>query len=108
MRDESHDTLITAMRKLVSIVSPVHNEEQCIPILYERLQKAIANHRDQFDFELLFTNNASTDATAEIVARIRAQDPSVQLLTLSRNFGYQASIQAGLTYAAGDAIVVID
>ena len=57
---------------------------------------------------MLFTNNASTDASAEIVARIREEDPSVQLLTLSRNFGYQASLQAGLTYAAGDAIVIID
>src|SRR5271167_2605324 len=96
------------MRKLVSIVCPVYNEEQSIPILYERLQKAIAEYRDRFDFELLFTNNASTDGSAEIVARIRAKDPSVQLLTLSRNFGYQASLQAGLTYAAGDAIVIID
>lgn len=96
------------MRKLVSIVSPVYNEEHSIPILYERVQKAIANYRDRFDFEILFTNNASTDATAEIVARIREEDPSVQLLTLSRNFGYQASLQAGLTYAAGDAIVIID
>jgi dolichol-phosphate mannosyltransferase len=96
------------MRKLVSIVCPVYNEEQSIPILYERLQKAIAEYRDRFDFELLFTNNASTDGSAEIVARIREEDPSVQLLTLSRNFGYQASLQAGLTYAAGDAIVTID
>jgi polyisoprenyl-phosphate glycosyltransferase len=96
------------MRKLVSIVCPVYNEEQSIPILYERLRKAIAEYRDRFDFELLFTNNASTDSSAEIVARIRAEDPSVQLLTLSRNFGYQASLQAGLTYAAGDAIVTID
>ena len=59
-RDEPHDTLVTAMRKLVSIVCPVYNEEQAIPILYERLQKAIADYRDRFDFELLFTNNAST------------------------------------------------
>ena len=96
------------MRKLVSIVCPVYNEERSIPILYGRLQKAITSYRDRFDFELLFTNNASTDGSAEIVARIREEDPSVQLLTLSRNFGYQASLQAGLTYAAGDAIVVID
>ena len=96
------------MRKLVSIVCPVYNEEHSIPILYERLQKAIAEYRDHFDFELLFTNNASTDGSAEVVARIREEDPTVQLLTLSRNFGYQASLQAGLTYAAGDAIVTID
>ena len=96
------------MRKLVSIISAVYNEEQTIPILYERLQGALKGCRDEFDFELIFTNNASTDGTARIVADLRAKDPSVQLVTLSRNFGYQCSVQAGLTYAAGDATIVID
>lgn len=99
---------MTTRRKLVSIISAVYNEQYTIPILYERLQRAIAPHRDQFDFELIFTNNASTDATAQIVAGLRENDPSVQLVTLSRNFGYQASLQSGFTYAAGDATIVID
>jgi glycosyltransferase involved in cell wall biosynthesis len=102
------DTLALILRKLVSIVSAVYNEEASIPIFYERLQRVIAGHRDQFDFELIFTNNASTDATAEIIASLREKDPTVQLVTFSRNFGYQASLQAGLTYAAGDATIIID
>jgi dolichol-phosphate mannosyltransferase len=57
---------------------------------------------------LIFTNNASTDATAEIVAGLREKDPTVQLVTFSRNFGYQASLQAGLIYAAGDVTIIID
>ncbi|MEO8592710.1 MAG: glycosyltransferase family 2 protein [Candidatus Solibacter sp.] len=96
------------MRKLVSIISAVYNEQHTIPIFYERLRKAVAPAREHFDFELIFTNNASTDATAQIIAGLREKDPSVQLVTLSRNFGYQASLQAGLTYAAGDASIVID
>jgi len=99
---------VTSSRKLVSIISAVYNEQYTIPILYERLQQTIAPHRDQFDFELIFTNNASTDATAKIVAELREKDPSVQLITLSRNFGYQASLQSGFTYATGDATIVID
>ena len=96
------------MRKLVSIISAVYNEQHTIPIFYGRLQRAIAEVRDEFDFELIFTNNASQDATAKVIADLREKDPSVQLVTFSRNFGYQASIQAGLTYAGGDASIVID
>lgn len=96
------------MRKLVSIISAVYNEQQTIPIFYERLQRALAPHRGRFDFEIIFTNNASVDSTPRIVAALREKDPSVQLVTLSRNFGYQASVQAGLFYAAGDASIVID
>ena len=96
------------MRKLVSIISAVYNEQQTIPIFYDRLQRTLAPHRDRFDFEIIFTNNASRDSTPQIVAALREKDPSVQLVTLSRNFGYQASVQAGLTYAAGDASIVID
>ncbi|HWF08027.1 MAG TPA: glycosyltransferase family 2 protein [Bryobacteraceae bacterium] len=96
------------MRKLVSIISAVYNEERAIPIFYDRLQRTLAPHRERFDFEIIFTNNASADATSRIVAELRAKDPSVQLITLSRNFGYQASVQSGLSYAAGDASIVID
>lgn len=100
--------LTPGLRKLVSVISAVYNEEETIPVFYERLKRTLDPHRDQFDFEIIFTNNASEDATPKIVAALRARDPSVQLLTLSRNFGYQASVQAGLTYAAGDASIVID
>jgi glycosyltransferase involved in cell wall biosynthesis len=96
------------LRELVSIISAVYNEQQTIPVFYERLQNSLAPQRDRFDFEIIFTNNASTDLTALIVGALREKDPSVQLVTLSRNFGYQASVQAGLTYAIGDVSIVID
>lgn len=97
-----------AGRPLVSIVCPVFNEEKSIPIFYGRLQKALSGQRSRYDFELIFTNNRSTDRTLEILRELRERDREVQILTFSRNFGYQASVMAGIRHAAGDAIVVID
>ena len=97
-----------ARRKVVSIVCPVYNEEQAIPIFYKRLQDVLAPLRDRYDFELMFLNNRSADKSLEILLDLRRRDPSVQIFTMSRNFGYQASVQAGMSYASGDGIVVID
>jgi len=95
-------------RKLISICCPVYNEQGSIPIFYGRLQAALAPLRTRYDFELIFTNNRSTDRTREIILGLRESDPSVQILTLSRNFGYQASIMSGLKHSLGDATVAID
>jgi polyisoprenyl-phosphate glycosyltransferase len=97
-----------ADHKLISIVCPVFNEEGCIPLFYNRLQTVLSPLRDRYDFELIFTNNSSTDRTLPVIQELRQGDPSVQVLTLSRNFGYQASVTAGLRHACGQAIVVID
>jgi dolichol-phosphate mannosyltransferase len=95
-------------RKRVSIVSPVYNEELTVRPFYERLTSAIGPLSDRYEFEIIFTNNRSTDRTAERVLEIRAADPRVQLLTLSRNFGYQQSMLAGIRQASGDAVCLID
>ncbi len=95
-------------RKLVTIVCPVFNEEQAVPLFYERLQKSLATMEDKVRFEILFVNNRSTDGTEARVMALREKDPRVQLLTMSRNYGYQASISAGMRHASGDASVNID
>jgi dolichol-phosphate mannosyltransferase len=95
-------------RPLVSIVTPVFNEENNVPVFYERLVKALAPRVAEFDFEIIFSDNRSTDATAERVRELRAKDPRVQLLMLTRNYGYQSSMVAGLRQASGDAILLID
>jgi len=95
-------------KKLISVVCPVFNEEQAIPIFYKRLRDAVLGLQEQYEFEILFTDNCSTDTTRETIGKIRAKDPEIELISLSRNFGYQASLQAGLTYAAGAAIIIID
>jgi len=95
-------------RPLVSIVTPVLNEEGSLPIFYERLRKSIDPLRGEYEFELIFTNNRSTDRTLERILAIRAQDPSVQVLTYSRNFGQVASVLGGMKQASGDVVVLID
>ena len=94
--------------KLISIICPVYNEEVNIRMFYDRIQAALSPVHGRYEFEYIFTNNRSTDSTLELLSGLRQQDRRVQIITFSRNFGYQASILAGLQYARGDASVVID
>ncbi|MFT3839378.1 MAG: glycosyltransferase family 2 protein [Myxococcaceae bacterium] len=93
---------------LITIVCPVFNEEKSIPIFYERLVKALEPAASKVKFELLFVNNRSVDRTLEILKAMQEKDPRVRILTMSRNFGYQASITAGMRAARGNAVVNID
>ena len=95
-------------RRLVSIVCPVYNEEAAVGPFHERLTRALEPLRNEYDFEIIFANNCSTDQTASRILRLRERDPSVQLLTYSRDFGQQASVLGGLRQAAGDAVIMID
>jgi polyisoprenyl-phosphate glycosyltransferase len=94
-------------KRLITVVCPVFNEEQAVPLFYGRLSEAL-KLEPRVNYEILFVNNRSTDATVEAVQKLRATDDRVQLLTMSRNFGYQASISAGMRHASGDASVNID
>lgn len=95
-------------KQLISIICPVFNEEKSIPLFYNRIQPIIESLKGSYNFELIFTNNRSTDRTLEIIVELRKKDSNIQLLTMSRNFGYQASVQAGMSFAGGDVIIVID
>ncbi len=94
--------------KLISIVCPVYNEEGAVVLFYERLKRVLEPLSAQYVFELIFTNNRSTDGTLTALLRLREVDSRVQIVTLSRNFGYQASLQAGLSHAKGAAVIIID
>jgi len=92
--------------KLVSIISAVHNEEETVPLFYARLIAVISNL--DYDFEIIFTNNRSTDRTLDVINALKEKDDRVNVLTFSRNFGYQASVQAGMSHARGDCIINVD
>jgi dolichol-phosphate mannosyltransferase len=77
-------------------------------MFYERIQKTLLPLFDRYKFEFIFTNKRSTDTTFDLISQLHDHDERVQLITFSRNFGYQASISAGLSYASGDASIVID
>jgi polyisoprenyl-phosphate glycosyltransferase len=95
-------------RPLVTIVCPVFNEERSVEAFYRRLSAAMEPAEAKIRYELLFINNRSTDQTLPIIQRLCERDPRVHFLTMSRNFGYQASITAGMQHAKGDCVVNID
>lgn len=95
-------------KPLVSIVCPVFNEELAVPLFYERLTRALQVIEDRVRFELVFVNNRSVDRTLELLQGLQKTDPRIRIITLSRNFGYQASITAGMRHASGDAVGNID
>jgi dolichol-phosphate mannosyltransferase len=93
-------------RHTVVVVIPFLNEAENLPLLYERLCTALANEPEAF--EVLFVDDGSTDGSAAWVAGRAAQDPRVKLLRLSRSFGHQLAITAGMDHADGDAVVIMD
>ncbi|MFE5317096.1 glycosyltransferase family 2 protein [Paenibacillus sp. NPDC056579] len=89
-----------------SVVIPVFNEEAVIHETYRRLKAVM--ERTQQSYELLFVNDGSRDATADILQEYSRWDSTVKLIDFSRNFGHQIAITAGMDYASGDAVIVID
>lgn len=89
---------------MISIVSPAYNESENIPILYNKIKEVLKD----IDWELLIVNDGSTDDTEKVVEAIHAQDKRIKYISLSRNFGHQNAILAGLTFAKGDAIIIMD
>jgi glycosyltransferase involved in cell wall biosynthesis len=90
----------------LSVVCPVYNEEDVLRELHQRLIAALA--RTGLTYELVFTNNASTDGSLAILRELAAGDPHVRVVSLSRNFGKQRSLTAGIDFATGRAVVLID
>jgi dolichol-phosphate mannosyltransferase len=89
-----------------AIIIPVFNEEENIQKLYDRLVAVVS--RLSSDFELLFINDGSKDKTLELVKALAAKDPKVKFINLSRNFGHQIAVSAGLDACNGQRIVIID
>ena len=93
--------------KKISIIVPAYNEEESLPFLYERLTKLIDNI-ENYEFEVLFINDGSKDRTLELIKEIRQKDERFCYVNLSRNFGKEVAMMAGLDYAKGDAVIFID
>ena len=93
-------------RQLISIVIPAFNEEDCVQELSERLKKLFDIER-RYSFEVIVVENGSTDRTLELLAGVRDGDTRFRIVELSRNFGTDGAITAGLHYAAGDACVIM-
>jgi dolichol-phosphate mannosyltransferase len=91
---------------MISVVIPVYNEERNISPICERLLSA--SHAWEMPFEVIFVDDGSTDDTSKEIRTWINQNPRFKLIQLSRNFGHQASISAGLEHSTGQATVVMD
>ncbi|WP_019635139.1 glycosyltransferase family 2 protein [Paenibacillus fonticola] len=89
-----------------SVVVPMFNEEEVIEHTYTRLKQVMDCTGE--GYEIIFVNDGSRDRTVEIVAAICQKDPHVKLVQFSRNFGHQVAISAGMDYASGRCVVIID
>lgn len=92
--------------KTLSVVISCYNEETVVKRLYAVLSEALAGCG--WDYELLFVDDGSTDATAELLRALSEEDRRVKLIRFSRNFGHEAAMIAGIDYACGDGVVCMD
>jgi dolichol-phosphate mannosyltransferase len=90
--------------RLLSVVAPFYDEVETVEEFHRRTTAALAG----VDFEIVAVDDGSTDGTQARLAALAAQDPRVKVLELSRNFGHQAALTAGLDAASGDVVVMLD
>lgn len=91
---------------MISLVIPIHNEEEILPILYERIKTASEDWHDQY--EVIFVDDGSQDNSLEIIKDLHSRDNGIKAISFSRNFGHQTAVSAGLQYTTGDVIIVMD
>jgi glycosyltransferase involved in cell wall biosynthesis len=96
----------SARTRSIDIVVPIYNEESCIREFYARTAQAIAGL--PYRFRILFIDDGSRDRSAELCAQLQQADARVGLVRLSRNFGHQAALTAGLDLADADAVITLD
>ncbi|MFN8482554.1 MAG: glycosyltransferase family 2 protein [Anaerolineae bacterium] len=89
-----------------SVVAPVYNEGQTLPEFHRRMVAVMESQGEPF--EIVLVNDGSRDNSLQVMHELRKHDPRVKVLNFSRNFGHQVAITAGMDYAQGSAVVVID
>lgn len=92
--------------KFISIVTPVYNEQDNIEVFYREVLRAM--EKLPYDFEIIFVDDGSSDATPSILDRLVMQDDRVRAILLARNFGHQIALTCGLDHADGDAVITMD
>ena len=94
-------------KKLVTILVPAYNEQEVLHLLYDRL-KNIMDDNINYNFEILFVNDGSKDNTLNIIQELRDNDRRVCYVNLSRNYGKETAMMAGLDYSKGDCVIILD
>ena len=99
---------VPSERKLLSIIIPVYNEEENVKKTYDSVTSVMEDIKNKYDYELLFTDNHSTDNTFEILRHLSQSDNHIRVLRFSKNFGYQRSILTGYMHSKGDIAIQLD
>ena len=92
--------------RVISVVVPIFNEQENLPELRRRVTAALEQTGEQW--ELVLVNDGSRDRSAEMIRQFHAEDPRIKLVDLSRNFGHQPAVTAGVHHARGDCVILID
>ncbi len=95
------------MNKLISIVVPMYNEHEMVDLFFERINQVIADN-DRYRFEIVVVNDGSKDDTLKMLKDHQSRQKNITIVSLSRNFGHEPAVAAGLSKAKGDAIIVMD
>ncbi len=95
------------MKKLLSLIVPVYNEEEVLSTSYERMSAAMAA-LEGYDYEIIYVNDGSRDGTMKQLRKIAGEHADVHVVSFSRNFGHQLAVTAGMDRAKGDALIIID
>ena len=93
--------------KKISVIIPAYNEEESLPILYDRMKK-LMDSINNYEFEILFVNDGSKDRTIELIKELREKDNRISYVDFARNFGKEIAMIAGLDYATGDCVIFMD
>jgi len=90
----------------ISVVIPLLNEESNIEVLYQELDRVLTEMR--LSYEIIFSDDGSTDHSFEIIKKLNAENPRVKGVSLSRNFGHQIALTAGISHATGETVAMMD
>lgn len=93
--------------KKVTVLVPCYNEEEALPLFYDRICQTISALQE-YEWELLFVNDGSRDRTLQIMRNLYSRDSRVSYVDLSRNFGKERAMLAGFDYAGGDCMIIMD
>jgi dolichol-phosphate mannosyltransferase len=96
-----------SVRKL-SVVCPAYEEVEVLPRFHAELATVLDTLTSEFEVEILYVDDGSTDGTLDIIRQLAARDGRIRYLSLSRNFGHQAAMTAGMEHATGDVVVTLD
>lgn len=92
----------------ISIIIPVYNEEENIPLVYAEIKKVWENLKEKYDYEIIFVDDGSKDKSLQVIEALNAQDEKVKYIQFSRNFGKEVATSAGINNAKGEAAILLD